>query len=150
MYHGAKSEITKRFNSATSVVLPLDGECKSAIVIEMSPLIRAKAFATHTSKLADFSEFALLIYYEVMKHASNYDRIDLVFDRYFEKSLKEGTRTGRGEGSHYLFEGDSTEIPFKMADSFLENNDNKNNLYEYLSKKLLELHQGAAWCCSTR
>ena len=142
MYHGAKSEITKRFNSSRAVVQPFDGESKSAIVIEMSPLVKSKAFATDTSNLADFSEFSLLIYYEVMRLASNYDRIDLVFDRYFERSLKEGTRTGRGEGSNYLFEGDSTEIPFKMADCFLKNNDNKNNLYEYLATKLLELYQG--------
>ena len=55
-----------------------------------------------------------------MKHAWNYDRIDLVFDRYFEKSIKEGTRSGRGEGSQHLFEGSSTEIPYKMAESFLK------------------------------
>ena len=29
-----------------------------------------------------------------------------------------------------------------MADCFLKNNDNKNNLYEYLATKLLELYQG--------
>ena len=77
-----------------------------------------------------------------MKYGTNYDRIDLVFDRYFEKSLKEGTRSWRGESSHYLFEGDSTEIPFKMADSFPKSSENKNKLNEYLATKLLELHQG--------
>ena len=86
----------------------------------MSPLIKAKAFATHTGSLVNFGEFSLLVYYEVMKYGMNYDRIDLVFDRYFESSLKEGSRSRRGEGSQYLFEGDSTEIPFKMADTFLE------------------------------
>ena len=86
----------------------------------MSPLIKAKAFATHTGSLVNFGEFSLLVYYEVMKCGMNYDRIDLVFDRYFESSLKEGSRSRRGEGSQYLFEGDSTEIPFKMADTFLE------------------------------
>ena len=83
-------------------------------------LIWAKAFATHIGSLTNFGEFAVLVYYEVMKHAWNYDRIDLVFDRYFEKSIKEGTRSGRGEGSQHLFEGSSTEIPYKMAESFLK------------------------------
>ena len=46
LYHGSKSEITKRFHSPTSVVLPYELEAKSSIVIEMSPLIKAKAFAT--------------------------------------------------------------------------------------------------------
>ena len=102
------------------MILPLDQEVKSAIVIEMSPLIWAKAFAKHIGSLTNFGEFAVLVYYEVMKHAWNYDRIDLVFDRYFEKSIKEGTRSGRGEGSQHLFEGSSTEIPYKMAESFLK------------------------------
>ena len=76
-----------------------------------------------------------------MKHAVNYKRIDLDFDRYFERSLKEGTRMGRGEGPGYLFEGDLTELPFKMAENFLSNSENKDKLNEYLAKKLLELHQ---------
>ena len=46
-----------------------------------------------------------------------------------------------GEGSQYLFEGDFTKIPFKMADSFLKNSENKNKLNEYLATKLLEIHQ---------
>ena len=111
--------------------LPYDQEGKFAMVVEMSPLIRVKAFATHNGSLTNFCEFAVLVYDEVMKYASNYDRIDLVFDRYFEKSVKEGTRSGRGEGSQYLFEGDSTGIPPKIAESFLKNNQSKNKLNEY-------------------
>ena len=124
------------------MMLPHDKEGKSGIAVEMSPLIRAKAFATHAGSLTNFGEFAVLIYYEVMRHASNCDRIDLVFNQYFEKNLKKGTRSGRKEGSQYLFEGDSTEIPYKMAESFLKNNQNWKELNHYLSLKLLELHQG--------
>ena len=142
LHHGIKAKITKRFNSPTSVMLPHDEEGNSSIVVKMSSLITAKAFAIHTCSLTNFGEFAVLVFYEVMKHASNYDRIDLIFDQYFEKSLKEGTRSGRGESSWYLFEGDSTEIPYKMAESFLKNNQNNNQLNDYLSLKLLELHQG--------
>ena len=109
-------------------MLPHDQEGKSAIVIEMSPLIKAKAFATHDGSPTNFGEFAVLVYYEVMKNASNYDKIDLVFNIYFEKSLNEGARSGSGEGSQNLFKGDSTEIPYKMAESFLKNNQNKDEL----------------------
>ena len=77
-----------------------------------------------------------------MKCGTNYDRIDLVFDRYFEKSLKEETRSQRGKGSQYLFEEGSTEIPFKVADSFLKSSENENKLNGHLATKLLELHQG--------
>ena len=61
-------------------MLPYDQERKSAIVMEMSPLIKAKAFATHTGSLTNFGEFAVLVYHEVMKHTSNCDRIDFVFE----------------------------------------------------------------------
>ena len=46
----------------------------------MSPLIRAKAFAIQTGSLINFEEFAVPVYYQVMKHALNYDKKDLVFD----------------------------------------------------------------------
>ena len=45
LYHDLKAEITKRFNSSTSVMLPHDQEGKPAIVVEVSPLMRAKALA---------------------------------------------------------------------------------------------------------
>ena len=53
---------------------------KSSMVIEMSPLIKAKAFATHPGILTNSGEFSLLVYYEVMIYVTNVDRIDLVFD----------------------------------------------------------------------
>ena len=107
----------------------------------MPPLTRAKAFVTHTGSLIIFGEFVVLVYYEVVKHALNYDRIDLVFDQYFKKNLKVETRSGKGEGSQYLFQGYSTDIFYKMAVSFLKNNQNNNKMNEYLCFKLLELHQ---------
>ena len=109
-------------------MLPHDQEGKSAIVIEMSPLIKAKAFATHDGSPTNFGESAVLVYHEVMKNASNYDKIDLVFNIYSEKSLKERARSGSGEGSQNLFKRDSTEIPYKMAKSFLKNSQNKDEL----------------------
>ena len=70
LFHGSKVQISKRFNSPTSMMLPHDQEDKSAIVVEMSPSIRAKAFATYVDSLTDFGGFALLVYYKVMKLAS--------------------------------------------------------------------------------
>ena len=43
-------------------MLPHDQEGKSAIVVEMSPLIGAKAFATQTGSLTNFGELAVLVY----------------------------------------------------------------------------------------
>ena len=48
--------------------------------MEMPPLIRAKALETHAGSRISFEEFAVLVDYQVMKHALNYDKIDFVFD----------------------------------------------------------------------
>ena len=63
LYHDSKSEITKRFNSPVSVMLPHGQEGKSDIAVEMSPIIWVKALATHTGSLTNFGEFAVLVYY---------------------------------------------------------------------------------------
>ena len=121
LYHGSKSEFTKRFHSPTFVVvLPHELEAKSSIIIEMLPLIKAKAFATHTGSLANFGEFSLLVYYEVMKYGTNYDRIDLVFDGYFEKSLKEGTRSRRGKVHSTCLKGTLPQFLLKWLIVFLK------------------------------
>ena len=54
LYHELKSEITKWFSSPIFVKLPHDQEGKPVIVVDMSPLIRAKAFATHAGSLTNF------------------------------------------------------------------------------------------------
>ena len=45
LHHDLKVEVTKWFNSPTSVMIPHDQEGKPAIVVEMPPSIRAKDFA---------------------------------------------------------------------------------------------------------
>ena len=84
LFHGSKCGITKRFPSPTSTAPGYDQEAKSAIVLEMSPIIKAKAYSIETCNLANFGEFSLAMYFDVIKHSVNYKRIDLVFDRYFE------------------------------------------------------------------
>ena len=66
---------------------------QSVLVVEMSPIIGAKAFSFD---LQCFSDLAVIIYHEVMQLASGYDRVGAVFDRYCDGSLKEGTRSDRG------------------------------------------------------
>ena len=69
MYHGTKADITKRLHVFHISSLP-DKECQSAIIIEMSP------------------NYSI----EMLHSSKRENREDLVFDRYFEKSLKEETR----------------------------------------------------------
>ncbi len=106
----------------------------------MSPIIRAKSCSA--GSIECFSDFAVIIYHQVMKLSHGYARIDLVFDRYFEESFKEGTRNARGTGSMFVFEGDDTPVPNNMAQTFMKESNNKNTLNEYLAKKLIEIHKG--------
>ena len=86
------------------------------------------------------SDLAVMLYYEVLRIGSEYDRIDIVFDRYFDSSLKEDTRSSRDSGTLLKFD-ENTDIPQDMADNFLKNSENKNNLGEFLAKKMIDMHQ---------
>ena len=138
MYHGAKSDITKRLSSFCDSRIPTR-ECKSAVIIEMSPLIIAKCFSLTNTTC--FSDFAVLLYYYILKLGMDFDRIDLVFDRYFDNSLKEDTRKNRGSGSRFAFTND-TALPNNMTENFLKNSQNKEDLNQYLAMKFIEIHNG--------
>ena len=111
----------------------------------MSPLIRAKC--PQKAGMTCFSDLAIVLYYEIMRLGFDYNRIDIVFDRYFNDSLKEGTRKCQGIGTILMFD-DDTDIPQDMIDNFLRNNQNKNNINEFLSKKIINLHQSTKYSCN--
>ena len=139
-FHGKKSEITKRFIESSLSCLPIAANpMKTAIIVEMSPIIRAKCLSL-SSSLSTMSDLAVLLYYHVQSICFGATRIDLVFDRYFEKSLKEDMRLSRGIGSRVIFNANSP-IPLKM-DDFLMHSQNKNDFNEFLAKEFIHLHHG--------
>ena len=84
-----------------------------------------------------------------MKLCHGYDRVDLIFDHYFDARLKAGTRNDGGIGSMFAFEGDDTPVPNDMEQTFMKESKNKNALNEYLAKKLIELHRGSPLLVAT-
>ena len=76
MYHGWKSESAKRFSKYSINEIPKNAE-KSAIIIEMSPLIRAKC--SHKAGMTCFSDLAIILYYEIMRLGFDYNRIGIIF-----------------------------------------------------------------------
>ena len=44
---------------------------------------------------------------------------------------------------------DDTDTPQDMTDNFLINSQNKNNLNEFLSKKIIDLHQSTKYMTAT-
>ena len=55
-------------------------------------------------------------------------------DHYFNNNLKNLTRNGRSHGPKPLF-NDDTPLPSKFNDSFLKNNDNKEQVNWYCADK---------------
>ena len=136
MYHGTKSSIKGRLQSSQPP-LPTATSPK-AIIMEASPLIRKLS-----SVLVDnFHEFAVVFYNHVVRLAAGFNRLDVVFDRYFNDSLKAQTRKGRGSGGTRVLEiSDDISFPENFQYSFLNNSENKNDLGLYLASKLISIHR---------
>ena len=69
---------------------------------------------------------------------SKFDRVDMVFDRYFEFSTKSVTRTKRSgdQGTRYRVVG-NTPLPGNWT-TFLKSVENKRELNEFLQNALLK------------
>ena len=97
MYYDSKSELTKQF-SKYSIHEILKNAEKSAVIIEMSPLIRAKY--SQKAGMTCFSDLAIVLYYKIIILGFDYNRIDIVFARYFGNSLKEGQEKAETLGQY--------------------------------------------------
>ena len=102
LYHGTKSDILERLNSTEKP--NLNPKNRNAINFDLSAIVRSKS----KSNCLTFDDFANYIYRIKMLTSKNYERCEIVADRYFEKSLKEGTRNKRrAGGSKLIFNGES-------------------------------------------
>ena len=87
-----------------------------------------------------FEDYARFLYHVILKSAQPYSRFDIVTDRYFSVSPKEGVRDNRGSDGLIFSFNDSTAFPANFETDFLTNVTNKTNLNEYLAQKFIKLH----------
>ena len=88
MYHGSKSSIRERLPSCQQ---PTMSEIyRNAIIAEASPILGKLSNVSADN----FYEFAVVFYNYVIRLAERFDRLDVVFHRYFKNSLKAQTRKG--------------------------------------------------------
>lgn len=82
-----------------------------------------------------FSDYANVIFLPFLElELENVERVDVVWDRYLDKSLKNSTRTRRGSGKRVKV-GPQAKIPSKWND-FLRDHKNKEELFHYLSDEV--------------
>ena len=85
-----------------------------------------------------FSDYASEVFLpHVMKQLQNVQRLDVVWDEYVNGSLKTYTRSTRGKGSRRRVES-SNAVPKNWME-FLRNDDNKTELFSFLSMKTANL-----------
>ena len=92
------------------------------------------------SWVKSFKDYARFLYNVILKSAEPYSRFDIVTDRYFSESLKQGVRNNRGSDGLIFPFNYSTAFPVNFETDFLTNITNKTNLNEYLAQKFIKLH----------
>ena len=113
-----------------------------AAVIHMVRPTRAKVFGDYTS-------MHLLIFMESQKTPRT-TIIDVVWDCYHKHSLKNQTRTERQAGGGIQRTRVSTKVPIprgKDWQQFLSINQNKDDLFKYLSTELISDTASTTACC---
>ena len=112
----------------------------------MSPINRVNCFSV-SDNISCFNDLAVALYCEVLRLGSGYDRIDAVFDRYFDQSLKVATRISRGTGPRFKIT-ELSEIP-KNFERFLHISQNKNDRNEYLAEQFFLMpHENQILVCT--
>ena len=90
-------------------------------------------------KAVTFGDLADVFVGVVLQSGKQFKRIDVVFDRYYKKSIKSGTRTRRGQGSaaiRRLIESRDVPLPSKW-DNFMAHPENKTDLANFLSQQMM-------------
>ena len=101
----------------------LDG----AAIVNMLPPIECKTFA-------DYANNIFIPY--LQNQLKSIQRLDLVWDRYIPNSLKNSTRENRGQGVRRKVTADG--VLQKNWNSFLRCDDNKKELFPFLSKAVIK------------
>ena len=129
----AKSDLATILESgATSQLLP-DSSLKTVTIIDGQALVHTVG---KKSKAKTFGEFADDFNEAVSRNTGS--RIDVVFDRYQEQSIKGATRDKRSRSQRPIRRLiENRDVPFpKNWDNFISSSENKANLAAFLSDEL--------------
>ena len=108
------------------------------MIVELSLLVKCNARIT----VNIFKDYARFILDKSLKLTEDCNRVDVITDQYFKGSLKLEVRNNRGRGSRKVFNG-TTTFPINFDSDFLFNDDNKNDLYNFLADYIISTYVGS-------
>ena len=127
----AKSELLKSFVKIESTDELNSYDCK---ILDGAAIVHSLT----TNGMATFDDYADRVFIpHIVKHLRESKRLDLVWDSYIPDSLKESTREKRGKGLRRKVSGQA-KLPGNWKD-FLRDNDNKKELFQYLTSKVSDM-----------
>ena len=135
MADGSKSSIRERLPSCQQPIM--SETCRNTIIVEALPILRKLSNVSADN----FYEFSVVFYNYVIRLAEGFDRLDVVFDRYFKNRLKAQTKKRQGlSGTPVLQIIDDVSFPRNFLISYLRNTDNKYDLGLYLASKIVSIY----------
>lgn len=140
---GAKSVLTDALTQNVKCPQSVTLQGESGLVIDGQALVMAIG---KPDKATTFGGLADTFVKCVFQKGSSYSRIDVVFDRYRNTSIKSSTRTRRSKGAHGIrrvIEDRNVPLPHNWQ-SFLAVKENKADLANFLSNELIDQSQNQA------
>jgi hypothetical protein len=104
-----------------------------AILFDGGHLIHQIRPKPNAATFQDFADTSFLpTIRRTLRHCS---RVDIVWEQYFENSIKEGSRQHRGSGARQVVRPTGKLPPQNKWNDFLRDSHNKKELFNYLSSK---------------
>ena len=115
--------------------MPVTGPITDALIIDGAALVNTKPPGTSKT----FDEYAKEVILPYIEHnAHRHSRIDVVFDMYFDDSLKGETRKKRGSGARRKVTENSR--PPKSWNTFLRCDEIKTDFFAFLDDRIVAVN----------
>lgn len=117
-----------------------DLQDESMLIVDGQALVIAIGKPQEAKTFGDLADIFVEI---VLQSGAQFQRIDVLFDRYHTHSIKSGTSKRRGRGLVAIrrpVEGRDLPLPTKW-ENFIAHEDNKADLARFLSQQLIVRHQ---------
>ncbi|KAL8570386.1 hypothetical protein ACOMHN_035804 [Nucella lapillus] len=136
---GPKAILAQTLTSEVSCPPQLEAtnlEKEATLIIDGQALVNAIG---KPQTAVTFGDLADVFIEAVLWSGADFQRIDVLFDRYYELSIKGGTRNRRKQGAvaiRRMIESKDVPLPAKW-DNFLAHQENKADLARFLSQQLI-------------